>query len=104
MQLCWDLYLSMILVLSPLKEKLLTFSPHKYLIREQIRGIEKWEVSRVAWDEDHGIRFELSSLGKGERRQVHVSYHFEPSLRTYARCRCRMLESQLIPCLTSLLF
>jgi hypothetical protein len=88
----------MILVLSPLKEKLLTFSPHKYLIREQIRGIEKWEVSRVAWDDDHGIRFELLPLGEGERRQVHVSCCFERSLMTDARCRCRMLESHLIPC------
>jgi hypothetical protein len=45
------------------------FTPEIFVrIGEQIRGIAKWEVSRVAWDEDHGIRFKLPSLGEGEWR------------------------------------
>jgi hypothetical protein len=67
-------------------------------IREQIRGIAKWEVSGVVWNKDHRIRYELSSLGEGEQRQVYVSCRVEHSLITDARCKCRMLESQLIPC------
>jgi hypothetical protein len=52
----------------------------------------------VAWDEDHRIRYELSSLGEGEQHQVYVSCRVKHSLITDARCRCLMLESQLIPC------
>jgi hypothetical protein len=81
------------------KEAARIFTPIIFLkIREQIRGVAKWKVSRVGWDEDHRTRFELSSLGEGEQRQVHVSCHFEGSVITDARCRCGMLESQLIPC------
>jgi hypothetical protein len=51
------------------KEVAHIFTPEIFVkIREQIRGIAKWGVSRVAWDEDRAIRFELSSLGEGERQ------------------------------------
>jgi hypothetical protein len=51
------------------KEAAHIFTPVIFLkIREQIRDLGKWEVSRVGWDEDHRFRFELSSLGEGERR------------------------------------
>jgi hypothetical protein len=81
------------------KEAACIFTPIIFLkIREQIRSVPKWEVSRVGWDEDHRIRFELSSLGEGEQRQMHVSCCFEGSLITDARCRCGVLESHLIPC------
>jgi hypothetical protein len=80
------------------KEAALIFTPVIFLkIREQIRSLAKWEVSRVGWDEDNRIKFKLSSLGEGEQLEVHVSCRFEGSLITNARCRCGLLESQLIP-------
>jgi hypothetical protein len=67
-------------------------------IREQIRGMVNWEVTSMLWEEEDDcerIRYEISSVGEGAHREVYLSCILEGSLMMDARCRCRMLESEL---------
>lgn len=52
----------------------------------------------MAPDEDERIRYKLRCVGDASHREVNVSCLLNCSMLMDARCCCKLLESEFIPC------